>query len=239
MADTTATKPAPDPKAALEQTLGLLKARDDTSKFVGLSLLQSLLDANEDLRLNSRVISECWASIPNKFLTRLLTSRPAKIVKNEETKSLVQLSVSVVHLFANLLPPGEVAKEKMTEFSSPLVKIASNLDAEPQSLAFQTLQCIAASPSGAAALVAVKDWKGLAEAAKERPKFYLKEVARIFAVSQETGPMHEYALGKWHGRLEVFIGLLQKKDEVALIETLAELNAEFPVWCQSPSFKHP
>jgi hypothetical protein len=229
MADPVATEPAPDPKAALEQTLRLLKARDDTSKFVGLSLLQSLLDANEDLRTNTIVISECWDSIPNKFLTRLMTSRPTKKANADDTKVLVQLSVSVVHLFANLLPQGEVAKEKMTVLASPLVQIASSLDAEPQSLAFQTLQCIAGSSSGAAALAAVKDWKSLTEAAKKRPEYYLNEVAQIFAVSQRTGPMNEYALKEWHERLEVLIGLLQKQDEVVLIDTLAKLAADFPV----------
>jgi hypothetical protein len=229
MPDFEANEPASDSKAALEQTLGLLKARDDTSKFVGLSLLRSLLDSDEGLRTSRDVLSECWNSIPNKFLTRLMTSQPTGKTSIEESKSMVQLAVSVVHLFANLLPPEEVAKKKLTDFCCPLIQVAPSLEPELQSLAFQTLQCIAGSPSGAAALLTVKDWEGLTRAASESPQHYLKAVAMLFAVSQQSAPMTKDALENWHRRLEVFIRKLQKRDEAALIETLAELNTEFPV----------
>jgi hypothetical protein len=228
MASLKANEQTSDPKAALAQTLALLQARDDTSKFVGLSLLRSLLDANEDLRMNPDVLSKCWNSIPNKFLIRLMNFQLKKNASIEETKSMVHLAVSVVHLFANILQPGEVAKTKMTEFCSPLLQAAPSLEPELQSLAFQTLQCIAGSPSGAAALVAARDWDSLVGAANERPQHYLKEVARLFAVSQLSGPMDVYAIGNWHKRLNVFISELRKQDNAALIETLAELNTEFP-----------
>jgi hypothetical protein len=222
-------EPIPDPNAALEQTLGLLKARDNTSKFVGLSLLRSLLDTNEQWRTDAGILTKCWRSISNNFLMRLMNSQPTKKSSVEETKSMIELAVSVVHLFANLLPPDELANEKMTDFCSPLVHILPSLDQDPQTLVFQTLQCIASLRLGAVALATVNDWTWLSEASTENPEYYFKEVARLFAVSQKSGPMEEYELGKWHGKLEILIQGFQKKDESGLIETLAELTTEFPV----------
>jgi len=229
MADLHSSSSTDDPQAALDQTLGLLRAHDDTSKFVGLSLLRSLLDSNARFRTNTDVILRCWNAISNKFLVRLLTSHSTKKKGVEEVKSMVQLALAVVHLFANLLPPSETAQEKMTEFCAPLVHAIPRLDAEPQALAFQTLQCIASSPTGAKALSSVQDWNPLLEAAKENPEQYLKQVARLFAVSQQSCKMTEYTLDEWHSRLEVFIRLLHEKDKSALIVVLAELAAEFSV----------
>ena len=41
---------AVDNAAALEQIKGLLKAKDDTSRFVGLALLKSVLDTQAQLQ---------------------------------------------------------------------------------------------------------------------------------------------------------------------------------------------
>ena len=56
----------------LEQILVLLKAKDDTSRFVGLALLKSVLDNREDLRKDSNIVKSCWSAVPANFLDRLL-----------------------------------------------------------------------------------------------------------------------------------------------------------------------
>jgi len=99
--------------AAFDQTLALLKAKDDTSRFVGLSLLRSLLDTHEDVRSNPDIVSKCWSAIPAKFLTRLLQARQNEKRSAEEAQAMVQLAVGVIHTFIILLPAKDLEGEKM------------------------------------------------------------------------------------------------------------------------------
>lgn len=96
----------------LEQTLVLLKKKDDTSRFVGLALLKSILDNREDLRKDTIVVKSCWDAVPAKFLDRLLRS-PANLKNSkEESQSMVELAVAVLHVFLALLPEDLNVDEK-------------------------------------------------------------------------------------------------------------------------------
>ena len=134
----------PDNTKALEQVFSQLKAKDDTSRFVGLSLLRSILDANDDLRTDEATIKKCWSAVPNNFLIRLL-----KPGKNDDAKNMNDLAVAVIHTFANLLPANEVVGQKMLEVLLPLRAVLDDLSSATQMLAFQTLQCLVSTPAGA------------------------------------------------------------------------------------------
>ena len=126
---------------ALEQIFSHLNAKDDTSHFVGLSLLRSILDSSEFLRSDEQVIKKCWTAVPNKFLTRLL--RPGS---TDEAASMNDLAVAVIHTFANLLP---TADKKMYELVEPMGKVVGRLRAATRMLAVQALGCIVSTPAGA------------------------------------------------------------------------------------------
>ncbi|KIW02471.1 uncharacterized protein PV09_06277 [Verruconis gallopava] len=146
MAEDSAS-PQTDDKAALQQVFTLLKTQDDTSRFVGLSLLRSLLDGKEHLRSDENVVKDCWEAVPNKFLIRLMKSGNGQ--PTEELRSMNSLAVAVVHIFTNLLSPDQVSGKKILELCAPLVKVTPVLEAAPQMLAFQTLQNIVGSAAGA------------------------------------------------------------------------------------------
>lgn len=93
-----------NPAAALEQTKALLRAKDDTSRFVGLALLKSVLDNQPDLRNDSARIAALWEAISAKFLDRLLRASRNKKVTRQEAKDMTDIAVSVFHTFAILLP---------------------------------------------------------------------------------------------------------------------------------------
>ena len=99
--------------AALDNTLEYLKAHDDTSRFVGLALLKSLLDNDESLRANPEVISKCWSAVSAKFLDRLLRAPESKHKRSDETKSMVELAVAVIHAFTMLLKAEAGEDEKL------------------------------------------------------------------------------------------------------------------------------
>lgn len=90
----------------------LLKAKDDTQRFVGLALLKSLLDNSPQIRQDEVALQELWSSISSKFLDRLLRtgSSPTK----DNAKEMLDLVVSVLYIFSVLLPSASLSKSKFT-----------------------------------------------------------------------------------------------------------------------------
>lgn len=109
------SQPRPQLEASkgLEQALALLKAKDDTSRFVGLALLKSILDNNVEFQKDSNTIAYCWAAIPTRFLDRLLRARESGKKSREEAKSMVELAVAVIHAFVVLLPKTSQEDERL------------------------------------------------------------------------------------------------------------------------------
>ncbi len=93
-----------DPSKGLDRTLDLLAAKDDTSRFVGLALLKSLLDHRAELREDPEIVKKFWDTIPPKFLDRLLKAGANDRKPKEEAESMIVLAVAVLHAFVVLLP---------------------------------------------------------------------------------------------------------------------------------------
>jgi hypothetical protein len=89
------------PIAKIEQ---LLKARDDTSRFVGLALLKSTLDTSTELMDDREVILSLWNTIPPKFLDRLLRTGAKPGTKQKDAKDMLDLAAAVIYTFVILLP---------------------------------------------------------------------------------------------------------------------------------------
>lgn len=80
----------------------LLKAKDDTQRFVGLALLKSLLDSSEQLRQDEQTVQGLWSSLSPKFLDRLL--RTGSKPSTQNSKEMLDLAISVLYIFSILLP---------------------------------------------------------------------------------------------------------------------------------------
>lgn len=93
-----------DPSKSLDQIFDLLRAKDDNSRFVGLALLKPVLDKQADLQNDAGILERCWAAIPAKFLDRLLKAGANEKKSKEESISMVELAVAVMHAFIRLLP---------------------------------------------------------------------------------------------------------------------------------------
>jgi len=100
----TASPAMGDSAAGLEQIKGLLKAKDDTSRFVGLALLKSVLDTQAQLREDAALVNSLWQAISPKFLDRLLRATRNDHITRDEAKNMVDIAVGVLHTFAILLP---------------------------------------------------------------------------------------------------------------------------------------
>ena len=212
-----------DDSKALEQVFTFLKAKDDTSRFVGLSLLRSILDANEELRNDEEIIKKCWTAVPNKFLIRLLKTGGTN---TEETKNMNQLAVAVVHTFANLLPADQVSDKKMFELVEPLAKVTPGLDAAPQMLAFQALLCIVSSSAGAHVFARASCHGGLSHALSSDDGRYLREYLKLYDLAWSAA--HEQELRSF--LTKTLLGAVESlQDSGLLVEALGAMVTQLHV----------
>lgn len=112
---------ATDIPETLEKMKNLLKAQDDTSRFVGLALLKTVLD-NGHLAEDSQAILSLWEAISPKFLDRLLKAQQNEKVSKSDAKDMVDLAVAVLHTFTILLPEESYKEKRLTGRTAPLVK---------------------------------------------------------------------------------------------------------------------
>lgn len=108
----------------LDEIKGYLRQKDDTSRFVGLALLKSALDTQPSVRQDEVVLNSLWESISPTFLARLLRAAN-KYNEQENAKEMVDIAVSVLHIFAILLP---AEKREDTKFVSRIDGLLSCLE---------------------------------------------------------------------------------------------------------------
>ncbi len=119
--------------ATFEKMQDLLKAKDDTSRFVGLALLKTVLDNGQLVQEPERVRT-LWESLSPKFLDRLLRAVQNEKVNKDDAKDMLSLAVAVLHTFSILLPEESRKEKRLTGRTAPLInaliqRLATHLDA--------------------------------------------------------------------------------------------------------------
>lgn len=126
MADTTSVEQthAPvltNPLATFDKLQDLLQTKNDTSRFVGLALLKSVLD-NGQLVDDPARLHILWESLSPKFLDRLLRANENQKISKTESKDMVDLAVAILHTFTKLLPGSDLKEKRLIARIGPLVK---------------------------------------------------------------------------------------------------------------------
>jgi hypothetical protein len=129
MASTDASALA-DPSATFEKLQELLKAKDDTSRFVGLALLKSVLDNGQLVQDLTRMLV-LWEALSPKFLDRLLRAQQNEKLSKTEARDMVDLAVAVLHTFTILLPETSLKEKRVVGRIIPLVKALVHRSASP------------------------------------------------------------------------------------------------------------
>ena len=129
----------------LEKAFDFFKAKDDTSRFVGLALLKPVLEQELSQQSGAEeegiraVIEQCWRAIPVKFLDRLLKAKPDGKRTKEEAGSMVGLAVAVLHAFMVILE----APEEDDRFVGRVPLLMSALRSTPPKTTTQIMQIVA------------------------------------------------------------------------------------------------
>jgi hypothetical protein len=130
-----------DPPSTIEKMKDLLQAKDDTSRFVGLALLKSVLD-NGQLAQDPENLRMLWEALSPKFLDRLLRAPQSEKVNKAESKDMVDLAVAVLHTFTILLPEASRKQKQLTGRTRPLVKaVVQRYIPNPRSSSNSQLTC--------------------------------------------------------------------------------------------------
>ncbi|TID02619.1 Uncharacterized protein CH35J_004220 [Colletotrichum higginsianum] len=135
----------------------MLEAKDDTSRFVGLALLKSLLDNSEELRNDSETVLGLWESISPKFLDRLVRTGISAQATQKDAKNMMDLAVSVIHTFTLLLPDQSRRDKRLVGRLPLLVSSLLQSSEETSKLITQTIHTLVTFPEGAKAFSEVDD----------------------------------------------------------------------------------
>ena len=172
----------------MQHILPLLSAKDDTSRFVALSLLRSWLDT-EDIARHPAAISASWNAIPKTFLSRLLKTRRSETVNEDDARNMNHLAVAIIYTFTNLLPSDEVDSNDFVALCEPLINSLSIVDAAQKILILQSLQCIVSTRSGRNAFLSSTNlFEALSEKGTDDDQLILQvmTLVRLLGVSEEV-----------------------------------------------------
>ncbi|KAI1467041.1 DUF1941-domain-containing protein [Daldinia caldariorum] len=170
--------------SSIEKIQQLLKTKDDTSRFVGLALLKSVLDNSPELQSEKEVIVSLWDSISPKFLDRLLRTGSDSSSEQKSSRDMLDLAVAVIHTFAVLLPDDAKQDAKLLARIPRLAKAVLYSSKETTQVIIETLLTLVAVPGGAKSFadLDVEDWTPLIEIAPEHA-----HVLTIFIWAWERG----------------------------------------------------
>ena len=164
------------PTKNLEKALEFLKAKDDTSRFVGLALLKPLLEQELSQQNGTEeegtraLIDQCWRAIPVKFLDRLLRAKPEEGKKTrDEASSMVGLAVAVLHAFLTIVE----TPEKDDRFVGRVPLLMSALRSTPAETTVQIMQILATLATTREGSQAVFGARDKAEKRDEKPPSYI------------------------------------------------------------------
>ncbi|KAK8872808.1 DUF1941-domain-containing protein [Apiospora arundinis] len=147
----------------------LLKAKDDTSRFVGLALLKSTLDNSEEVREDKEAIVALWSSISVKFLDRLLKTGAKPGSKHADAKEMLDLATNVIYTFTVLLPAEILAHTRLVGRIPRLVEAVLCSSGETTDVLLKALLTLVSKPEGGKAFSEVEDWTPLIEIAPKQP----------------------------------------------------------------------
>jgi len=217
---------SPQDEFNVQKIQALLTAKDDTSRFVGLALLKTLLDNSEELRKNEDTIRGVWETISPKFLDRLIKTasqnQDQDQQQNTKSKDMLDLAVSVLHTFVTLLPEDAIKHKRAVGRIPQLVACLLHSSEETTRLVLETLLSLVSQPEGARELNRIEDLTPLTEIAPSH-QLALKVLQYAWlgemATSSDKGAL-AVKIDKTVGNL---VTSFKGTDAVTLLDFLAEL----------------
>ncbi|OTB06754.1 hypothetical protein M426DRAFT_72007 [Hypoxylon sp. CI-4A] len=170
--------------ASIEKIRRLLKTKNDTSRFVGLALLQSVLDNSPELQSDKGVIVSLWEAISPKFLGRLLSTGSQPSSGHKDSKDMLDLAVAIIHTFTILLPDEARKDARLLGHMPRLAKAILHSSKETTPVIIKTLLTLVSVPGGPKRFAELEfdEWAPLIEIAPEH-----SYILHMFAYAWQNG----------------------------------------------------
>ncbi|KAH8805674.1 Neurochondrin-domain-containing protein [Xylogone sp. PMI_703] len=226
--------------APIQQVQSLLKAKDDTSRFVGLALLKSVLDNRKDVIENSAEVCRLWESISPKFLDRLLRAQIAGNGSRDQAKDMVDLAVAVLHIFTIILPDDIRKEDRLIKRIAPLVNAIVQSSKSSTELILQTLLTLVSQVEGALELMKLDNWSPLTEIAIEHP-LVLDIISYTWINAATVSSELQNVQNSIDSVMQKLLLVFQGTDAVTFLRFCANFikNTQPGVFCHSPKWLEP
>ncbi|KAH8781276.1 Neurochondrin-domain-containing protein [Diaporthe sp. PMI_573] len=230
----------PEAAVTIQRIQELLKTKNDTSRFVGLALLKSVLDNSPQLREDEEAVTTLWHSVSPKFLDRLLRSGAKQGSSPKDARDMIDIAVGVVHIFSVLLPDDSKKDPNLVGRIPALVSVILHSSNETTQLVLQTLLTLVSRVEGAKEFVAVDDVSALIEIAPSQPlalDIFLYAYSQSAVFTEDTASMES----KIDNIIRSLVASFKGTDAVTLLAFLAELLRRLspeclpqnPVWLKT------
>ncbi|KAH8894919.1 DUF1941-domain-containing protein [Thozetella sp. PMI_491] len=238
MSEVDESQPLDELSSSVQKVQTLLKTKDDTSRFVGLALLKSVLDNAQALRTDEAAIFALWESVPPKFLDRLLRTSQG-VGSQKHAKDMLDLAVSVIHTFTALIPP-EKRDEKLAGRIPRLVACLVQSSNETAKLVLEILVSLASQPSGAKVLAHIEDLSPLTELAPSEP-LVLDILSYAWLNALVVAEDKQGLRSRIDKTVEKLVASFKGTDAVTLLEFIASLlrSLQTPILLDKPHWLEP
>ncbi|KAI1104215.1 DUF1941-domain-containing protein [Jackrogersella minutella] len=207
----------------------LLKAKDDTAKFLGLTLLKSVLDNVPDVEDDKETIVSLWNSVSPTFLDRLLRPNPRSTSeqKKYKDKDMFDIGVAVIRAFAVLLPDDAKRDTKLISRIPKLAEAVLYSSEKTTQIIIETILTLITIHEGAKAFanLDVDDWTPLIEITPEHSHIFtifvwawIKGTAGL-----KDGQAREAMRAKIDGGIQALVSSFIKTDATSLLDFISHI----------------
>jgi hypothetical protein len=218
---------AQDVYGGLDQLKELLRTKNDTSRFVGLTILKNVLDQKAQLREDAAQIYALWQSISPKFLDKLLRAHETEKITRDEAQNMVSIATAVLHTFVTLLPDDAKEEESMVgrvEGLANALELKSS-NAEMVKLQLETLMSLMVSPKCSVKLLHSEGLENVLELTTDQPlAFDIVSLACSSAAIQDPALVRQSI----EALMPKLVLKFKDTDAVTLLAFIAQLYQRLP-----------
>ncbi|KAG9237000.1 Neurochondrin-domain-containing protein [Amylocarpus encephaloides] len=230
------SSPLDDPAATFARLHALLKAKNDTSRFVGLALLKTVLDNGQLVKDPAR-LHILWEALSPRFLDRLLRARENDKISKDQAKDMVDLAVAILHTFTKLLPDNVRGDRRLTARIVPIIQCLLHSSPDTIELALKTLITIISHPLGASEFIQIEDLSPLTEIASQYA-LVLDVFSYAWLIASSPATEAAKVRASIDKNIPILIVVFKQTDAVTLIESIGsflpkldpEALSQEPVW---------
>ncbi|KAA8907326.1 Neurochondrin-domain-containing protein [Sphaerosporella brunnea] len=226
----------PPKEEVISQCLTLLSQKDDTSRFVGLAMMLSIINHVSD---PEKVVRSCSEKLNPLFLDRLLKAGAREQTPSEESKNMVELAVNVINAFARCLPDAGDNRFLVDRTPALIAALASSSALTSASI-LQILHAFATGTAGSQKIIQSDNLDAIVDASGAND-MAIQVLQHAFIKSLGDPALVKVCLERFFRKLVQKLEHCERSLRLTLLELLGELLVRIPsqILPSDPSWTEP